>query len=141
MIVQIDRGTNIWKLDASLVTIRDSWIQTSLPNLVNKVCSDIGITDGTIQLGVSAKFRELLLYEKSTVQLSNHFAQRLDTSSHLDAQIFGTLLIQLPTVHKAGDIIVEQIGSSEKYHFSSDELGYYCAFYYDCNQVLEPLCS
>ncbi len=83
---------------------------------------------------MEAHFYKLLVYETG-----GHFKKHQDTEK--EPGMFGTLLLQLPAEHEGGELVVEHRHKTKRFLHSqdSDEVGYYTAFYADCDHTLRPV--
>lgn len=123
-----------WQVDACDITIADSWLNASLPKLVEVACEKLGCDMATHK--ISANLYKLLLYEEG-----GHFKRHKDTEKEVG--MFGTLLVQLPSQHTGGQLSVSHVNKTQKFNFERDsaDSAYYAAFYADCEHVLEPVTS
>ena len=123
-----------WQLPASMVTLGDEWNRKIIPELVSHACYDMGVDETA--LGVQANLYKLLLYEPG-----DHFISHTDTEK--EPGMFGSLVMQLPSEHTGGKLVVSHKGVTKD--FSSDEASdVYChftAFYADCVHAIEPVTS
>jgi hypothetical protein len=118
-----------WQIDGSLVTLNDKWTAEILPALVSDVCIKLGVKHEN----VDAKLYKLLCYEKG-----GHFKKHRDTEK--EPGMFGTLIVQLPSEHRGGDLVIEHIGRRVyKMDEASADVMRYVAFYADCEHSLEEV--
>lgn len=83
-----------YQLDPSSLEIKNPDWPSKLQELVDKVCIELGC-----QGKAEAKLYKLLLYKSG-----GHFKKHRDTEK--DEKMFATLILQLPSIHTGGDLIV-----------------------------------
>jgi 2OG-Fe(II) oxygenase superfamily len=99
--------------------------------------SETGMSDKRIEaLGVHANLYKLLLYEEG-----GHFLAHCDTEK-VDG-MFGTLVIQLPSLYTGGEFRFSHGGETKTFELSegSEDTFHYIAFYADCEHQLYPITS
>jgi 2OG-Fe(II) oxygenase superfamily len=136
--VQDDTVRKAWQMDASQVTLGggEAW-DKALQSIVDTACHDLGFSTQRIQqLGICATLYKLLLYETG-----GHFTPHQDTEK--EDGMFGTLVIQLPSLFTGGELSVWHNGESKKFDLADhcEEQFKHIAFYTDCAHQLHPLPS
>ena len=123
---------NLYELEPSQIQIKNSSWNQSLNKLVEKVATDLGCVGKVI-----AKLHKMLLYKQG-----GHFNKQRNIMKEKD--VFGTLIIQLPSNYTGGEVIVYDNNDSPfKYDFgqSNGKSGYsvhYAAHYSDLeHEILE----
>jgi 2OG-Fe(II) oxygenase superfamily len=128
-----------WQVDASMVTVGDGGIwENTLKEVVCQACLELGITTTGFHATrkVHANLYKLLLYE-----VGGHFTPHRDTEK--EDGMFGTLVIQLPSLFSGGDFTVEHGEESKtfKQSINSGNAIKYIAFYADCVHQIHPVTS
>jgi 2OG-Fe(II) oxygenase superfamily len=136
--VQDDTVRKAWQMDAAQVTLGggEAWNET-LQSIVDGACHDLGFSTRRIQqLGIHANLYKLLLYETG-----GHFTPHQDTEK--EDGMFGTLVIQLPSLFTGGELSVWHNGETKTFDLASqcDEQFKRIAFYTDCQHQLHPITS
>jgi len=83
-----------YQLEPSSIEIENPQWNTQLQILVDRVAKGLGCSGK-----VEAKLYKLLLYKPG-----GHFKKHRDTEK--DKNMFGTLILQLPSIHEGGDLVV-----------------------------------
>jgi hypothetical protein len=118
---------NTLQVDASKVSFEDD--DDFLEDFISEFLeADLGLPQNLAQ----AKFYKLLLYEPG-----GHFAKHRDTEK-IDG-MFGTLVIQLPSVFKGGKSIVSHNGETQTYVQDETKAFHYVAHYADCEHEITPV--
>ena len=91
-----------YQLDPSEIEIKNETWNENLDKLVEKVAKDLGCSGK-----VKANLYKMLLYEKG-----GHFKKHRDTEK--EKGMFGTLIIQLPSIYTGGELTVYGYGESKK---------------------------
>jgi predicted 2-oxoglutarate/Fe(II)-dependent dioxygenase YbiX len=128
-----------WQVDASMVTVGDGVIwENMLKEVVRQACLELGITTtgANTTRKVHANLYKLLLYEEG-----GHFTPHRDAEK--EDGMFGTLVIQLPSMFSGGDFTVQRGEESKtfKQSINSGNAIKYIAFYADCVHQLHPVTS
>jgi len=120
-----------WRIDSSLVQINQDWLRMSLPKLLVKCCTKLGVDAGKIS--VQARLCEMQLHEEG-----GYFKKH---GTEKEPGMFGLLLIQLPAEHEGGQLTVEHDGQTKRFPFDKDSADQACytAFYSDCAHIAEPV--
>ena len=109
---------NSLQLDPQQFVIRNKEFENQVASLIEgKIKSNLGLKDATI----FGKVYKLLIYGPG-----GKFAEHRDTEKHQG--MFGTLIIQLPSVFTGGDLIVKHKNSSKVYKNSSPEKLSRCSY-------------
>ena len=109
---------NSLQLDPQQFVIGNKEFENQVACLIEgKIKSDLGLKDATI----FGKIYKLLIYGPG-----GKFAEHRDTEKHQG--MFGTLIIQLPSVFTGGDLIVKHKNSSKVYENSSPEKLSRCSY-------------
>ncbi|KAG4073583.1 hypothetical protein HA402_000807 [Bradysia odoriphaga] len=109
----------------------DNFIKVDLVNIVQKKLS--------LNCTVVASLHKLLLYQPGS------FLKRL-CDSEMDENMFGTLVVQLPSKFKGGQLVVRHEGRTKIFDFSSMAGStnntfstFFAAFYRDCEHEILPI--
>eukprot|EP01132_Coremiostelium_polycephalum_P003735 gene3735-4654_t len=123
---------NVWQFDTSEFTIQDSvqykkFIQDSL----EKVGFDLGIT-----VPIIPELCKLIIYEKGRPNVKT-----LDNNPSSDKDIFGKLIVNFPSHHKGGDIVLDYSGNKENLSLENNDtdfgfqwVAYYIEYKYKFSQ-------
>ncbi|KAL9653586.1 hypothetical protein ABK040_000505 [Willaertia magna] len=129
-----DNVRNTWQLSPSQFRISNKKWDQMIDNLINdELKPGLGINE---HVEVKCSLYKLLLYEEG-----GHFEFHRDTEK--EDKMFATLVIQLPSVYKGGNIIVKH-GSSEQIYDLSEESAYtpcFFSFYCDCKHKVDVVTS
>lgn len=129
-----DKVRNSWQLSPSQFRISNKNWNVMLNELMNgELKRGLGINEN---VKIKCSLYKLLLYEEG-----GHFEFHRDTEK--EDQMFATLVIQLPSVYKGGNIIVKH-GSNEEVYDLSNESSYtpfYFSFYCDCKHKVDVVTS
>jgi hypothetical protein len=108
-----------YQLEPAMIEIKNPKWQAQLNVLVRRVATELGCYGS-----VEAKLYKLLIYKQG-----GHFLKHRDTEK--EKSMFATLVIQLPSVHEGGELVVyENNGKSKKFDFGhSTGLAPYAAHY------------
>ena len=109
---------NSLQLDPQQFVIKNKEFENQVASLIEgKIKSNLGLKDTTI----FGRIYKLLIYGPG-----GKFAEHRDTEKH--QEMFGTLIIQLPSVFTGGDLIVKHKNSSKVYKNSSPEKLSRCSY-------------
>lgn len=124
-----------WQIDPNKVTLSgEAWDET-VADIVKEACYKLGISNENVRkLGIEAHLYKVLLYEEG-----GHFKPHKDTVK--EEGMFGTLVLQLPSVFKGSDSHVVHQGQKLCFELSKDsEASFrYMAFYADCTHEILPV--
>ncbi|KAF4483603.1 2OG-Fe(II) oxygenase superfamily [Fusarium agapanthi] len=119
---------NTWELDPSQFTI--GWLRW--PALLRQMCQMVAEKMG-INTPIHAELYKMLLYEKGAM-----FKAHTDTEKI--PGMFGTLVVNLPSPHTGGDVVLKHCGEKVKYSSSKQEAS--CAAWYsDVHHEVLPVTS
>ncbi|KAF5556307.1 hypothetical protein FPHYL_7993 [Fusarium phyllophilum] len=117
-----------WELDPEQFTIGGEEWSNYLQELCELVAQKMGI-----KTPVHAKLYKMLLYEKGAM-----FKAHTDTEKIPD--MFGTLVVSLPSKHKGGEVVLEHCGEEIVYESSKSQAS--CAAWYsDVHHEVLPVKS
>ena len=120
-----------WEIDADQIKINNpQWIRL-LNKVLTKVKEELGLGDAA----VTASLYKLLVYEKG-----DFFLPHKDTEK--EKGMFGTMVVELPSEHSGGALIVRYEGEEVIADFSAADHQFninYTAFYADCEHEVKPL--
>lgn len=123
-----------WQIDAKRVRFLDNhsheWY-LKLHEITRTCVEKLGLSDNQ-KCNVVPHLYKMLLYEKG-----GHFSKHRDTEK--EPGMFGTMVIQLPSRHNGGGLVVHQInGETTKHDWSarSDDGFFATAFFADCEHEL-----
>jgi hypothetical protein len=119
-----------WEIDSNKFNITNPAWEELLDKITEKIKADLGLEKYQIE----ANRYKLLLYEEG-----DFFLPHKDTEKEKD--MFGSLIIGLPSKHKGGELIIEFGNEKEIANFENDFCVNYAAFYADCDHEIKPLIS
>ena len=125
---------NSYQLDPSQFEIKNNLFSTQLDRIIQKkIKSDLGLEGANI----CGKIYKLLIYETG-----GKFDEHKDTEK--EDNMFGTLIVQLPSVFTGGDLVVKHLQSSKTFENSSQGSSTHCKFvahYASCPHQLNEVTS
>ena len=122
-----------YEIDNSKLNFNGSRWTAFLNKIIVKIKPDLGLEDYTI----SAHLYKMLIYEKGDFFLPHKDSEK-------EKGMFGTLVINLPSKHTGGELVVSFEGVKEVVAFAESAENYkisYAAFYADCDHEIKPLTS
>lgn len=122
-------------MDASEIEFKNPEWDIQLQFLVDKIGKDLGC----VGKNVEAKLYKLLFYKTG-----GHFLKHKDTEK--ESNMFGTLIIQLPSIYEGGELIVYNRKSKTVFDFgikngNSQYLTHYAAHYADLKHEILTVTS
>ena len=121
---------NVWQISAEDFELTNPEWEKSLQESINQMGKDLGLH------GCKIAFEpyKLLVYAKGSF-----FTVHRDTEK--TANMFATLVINLPSEHEGGELIVIHGGQSKSYSFADGDNFHpgFVAFYADCYHEVKPI--
>ena len=119
-----------WQLSPKYFSLQNVHWRLAIYQACNQIAQDLGLKDALIK----ADLYKLLVYSKGCF-----FTPHRDTEKV--PNMMGTLVVNLPSAHKGGSIILSHNHISEEYSFADLGLyqSYYVAFYADCYHEVKPI--
>jgi hypothetical protein len=134
---KVSRGGS-WRVDSSKVTLGGGEVWNEfLDDLLEGISRDLGISSKRMEdLGVKATFAELQIHEGGGAITSQW-------STGTNDDVFGSLIIQLPSLFTGGTLAISHNGETKTLELSEDCLDHfkYMAFYSDCEYDITPVTS
>jgi predicted 2-oxoglutarate/Fe(II)-dependent dioxygenase YbiX len=121
-----------WQIAAEDFELTNPQWAEALQEAIEQIGKQLGLGDAKIE----AEQYKLLIYEKG-----GFFAAHRDTEK--TPNMFGTLVVNLPSEHEGGELIVSHGGQSYTYSFADSD-GFHpalVAFYADCYHEVKPVTS
>ncbi|KAG6001850.1 hypothetical protein E4U21_003778 [Claviceps maximensis] len=119
---------NTWELDAEQFTLRNpAW-----PAFLRRVCARVALDLG-INAPITAQIYKMLIYEKGAM-----FKAHTDTEKI--PNMFGTLIICLPSAHQGGEVVVKHCGQKKIFKTSEASQSFAC-WYSDVSHEVLPVTS
>ncbi|KAL2676739.1 hypothetical protein Neosp_010504 [[Neocosmospora] mangrovei] len=119
---------NTWELDPSQFELRDPTWTAQVQILCKQVAKTLGINGN-----IKAELYKMLIYEKGAM-----FKAHTDTEKIPD--MFGTLVVCLPSTHQGGDVVLRHNGQAHVFRSSAHAQS--CAFWYsDVSHEVLPVTS
>ena len=133
-----DTGRNRYQLDPSQFEIKNETFTNQITLLIqSEIKSGLGLAGDTIY----GKIYKLLIFEKgSKSEEQNDNNIEMENNDNL----FGTLIVQLPSVFTGGDLVVNHLKSSKVFDNSSSGSSTHCKFvahYASCPHELKVVTS
>ena len=121
-----------WQISADRVELANPQWNEALRAAVDQIGHALGLSD--CQIGF--ELYKLLIYETGSF-----FAAHRDTEKI--PNMFATLVVNLPSAHAGGELIVSHAGQSQSYSFADSSLfePSFVAFYADCRHEVKPITS
>ncbi len=122
----------VWQLEPKQLTLANPGWNALISDLVAKVKDEFGIPGRVV-----GRLYKLLIYDKGSF-----FVPHRDTEK--EAGMFGTLVVNLPSKHEGGRLVVSHGGESTAIQFGEKSRKFqieYAAFYADCQHEVEPVIS
>ncbi|VAX37320.1 hypothetical protein MNBD_UNCLBAC01-57 [hydrothermal vent metagenome] len=120
-----------WQLDSGKFSIHNPEWNIAIEGVIKNIQIQLGLEKNK----VSAELYKLLVYEKGDFFVPHRDTEKLDN-------MFGTLVIVLPSEHKGGQLIVRHDGQEKKFDFGHKEnkyLTHYVSFFADCKHQVTPV--
>ena len=121
-----------FQFNAETVTILPAFLKNRLPLIITEACAGLGVS-----VNVEARFRALMLCSKDS-----QYEKVKNTAR--DGRMFGSLLIQLPSMYEGGTLFVEHDGDSKTINFSGARSGddcYFTSFFCGCEISMKKITS
>lgn len=124
---------NSWEIGPSQVRIGEVRWKPILTNCLRVLRADLGLPD---ECELEALFDKLLVYEKGQFFKPHQDSEKSD-------QMFGSLVVILPSEYTGGSVTVEQRGEKKVFRRLECQAKDLCllAFYADCNHAVSPIKS
>ena len=122
----------VWQIDASRFSLKSPLWEALLARIVGEVMARLGLKHKA-----TPELYKLLIYEAGSF-----FIPHRDTEK--EKGMFATLVINLPSRHEGGALIIRHEGEEYTYDFSKKSSLYelaYAAFYADCKHEVQPVQS
>ena len=120
-----------WEINDSQLIFEGTGWSDMMQGILKGVKKDLGIKD----YDVGAQLYKLLIYEKGDFFLTHKDSEK-------EANMFGTLIVALPSNHTGVELLVRFEGEEKAIDFSTDSSQgkiAYAAFYADCDHEVKPL--
>jgi hypothetical protein len=123
----------VWELDPDFFSLENPKWETTLDSVLRDVECRLGLPKQSL----AASLYKLLVYEKGSFFLPHRDGEKLD-------RMVATLVINLPSKHTGGELVVFHQGQQEVIAMPEAASGLeadYAAFYADCQHEVKPLLS
>ena len=130
-----DNVRKCWQFEPHSVQVDGPEWNETLNKILLDASYDLGLSNESVKkMGIKANLYKVLLYEEG-----GHFTPHTDTEK--DEGMFASLVIQLPSSFKGGDVRVSHQGKTMTLESSvgCNRLLKYSAFYSDCMHELLPV--
>lgn len=130
-IVDTDVRKN-WQIGAEEFELTNPQWHEAMQSAVDQIGQELGLSD--CKIGFEAY--KLLIYEEGSF-----FAAHRDTEKI--PNMFATMVVNLPSAHEGGELIISHAGQSQRYSFADSSLfaSDFVAFYADCYHEVKPVTS
>jgi 2OG-Fe(II) oxygenase superfamily len=132
-----DAIRSAWQFDPNKVKITGGQWEEQMKQLVLEATFQLGISNENVEaLGIVAPLYKVLLYEEG-----GHFKPHKDTEK--EPNMFGSLIVQLPSKFTGGDIVVQHLGETKTFESSKEceSTFRYTAFFTDCFHEIKTVTS
>lgn len=128
-IVDTDVRKN-WQIGAADFALTNPQWQEAMQSAVDQIGQELGLAD--CQIGFEPY--KLLIYEAGSF-----FAAHRDTEKI--PNMFATMVVNLPSAHQGGELIISHAGQHKSYAFADSSLfaASFVAFYADCYHEVKPV--
>ena len=119
-----------WQISAEDVELGNPQWNEALQTAVDQIGKALGLSDCQINFDLY----KLLVYEAGSF-----FASHRDTEKI--PNMFATFVVNLPSAHAGGELIIRHAGQSQTYSFADSNLyePSFAAFYADCRHEVKPI--
>lgn len=123
---------NVWQISPTAVELTNPQWDLVIANACKEVAKQLGLSDCKINF----ELYKVLVYAKGSF-----FQEHRDTEKIQN--MFATMVVNLPSTHEGGELIVKHGGESKLYSFAGKSKFYpeFAAFYADCYHEVKPLRS
>jgi len=120
-----------WQVNPDQVRIRGSGWARTLDAIVARAAEGLGVTGK-----VAAEFYKLLVYDEGSFFVSHRDSEKIPG-------MFATLIIELPSIHTGGELIIRHAGREVRIDSRPNEPSEaaFAAFYADCVHEVLPVTS
>lgn len=122
---------NVWQLSPDQFELTNPEWEASLQEAVTEL---MGKPLGLSGCKIKCEPYKLLIYEKGSFFKSHRDTEKIPN-------MFATLVVNLPSEHKGGELIVSHGDQSQHYSFADKDLlhPYFLTFYADCYHEVKPI--
>ena len=124
---------NVWQIASENFELSNPQWEKSLQKSIKQMGKQLGLHGCKIDF---APYK-LLIYEKGSFFTAHRDTEKIPN-------MFATLVINLPSQHEGGELIVSHGGQSQHYSFADDDDIFhptFVAFYADCSHEIKPITS
>ena len=119
------------QVSASNIKFKNPAYETHLQQLAKLAARDLGLVDYE---NAKAHLHKLLIYREG-----DHFLEHRDAVHRKG--MFGTLIVELPSVYTGGTLTVSHAGQSKEFMAHDEFQSTWVAFYGDCLHKIDPVTS
>jgi hypothetical protein len=123
---------NVWQISPETLEFTNPQWDLVIANACKDVAKQLGLSDCKINF----ELYKVLVYAKGSF-----FQEHRDTEKI--PNMFATMVVNLPSTHEGGELIVRHAGESNQYSFAGKSKFYpeFAAFYADCYHEVKPIHS
>ncbi len=123
---------NVWQISPEALEITNPQWDTVIANACKEIAKQLGLLDSQIDF----ELYKILVYTKGSF-----FQEHRDTEKI--PNMFATMVVNLPSMHEGGELIVKQGSETSCYSFAGKAKFYpeFAAFYADCYHEVKPIIS
>jgi predicted 2-oxoglutarate/Fe(II)-dependent dioxygenase YbiX len=123
---------NAWQIAAEDFELTNPQWEQDLQEAIDEIGKQLGLD------GCNIEFEQykLLIYEEGSFFTAHRDTEKIPN-------MFATLVVNLPSEHEGGDLIVSHGGQSQRYSFADKDNFHpnFIAFYADCYHEVKPITS
>jgi predicted 2-oxoglutarate/Fe(II)-dependent dioxygenase YbiX len=122
----------VWQISAENFTITNTEWLDALQKSIQEMARQLGLEGCKINF----EAYKLLVYEKDSFFVSHRDTEKIPN-------MFATLVINLPSIHEGGELIVSHGGKTQTYCFAENDGLHpdFVTFYADCYHEVKPVTS
>lgn len=127
----VDRSVrNVWQISAQNFALTNPQWAAALQKSIEQIGKTLGLYDSEITI----EPYKLLIYGKGSFFTTHRDTEKIPN-------MFATLVINLPSAHEGGELIISHGGQSQRYSFADADLfnPTFVAFYADCYHEVKPI--
>lgn len=130
-IVDTDIRKN-WQIGAAGFALTNPQWTEAMQNAVDQIGKELGLSD--CKIGFEPY--KLLIYEAGSFFTAHRDTEKIPN-------MFATMVVNLPSAHQGGELIISHAGQSKSYSFTDGSLfaSSFVAFYADCYHEVKPVTS
>ncbi|MEZ4865579.1 MAG: 2OG-Fe(II) oxygenase [Caldilineaceae bacterium] len=119
-----------WQIGAADFALTNPQWHEAMQTAVDQIGQELGLADCKI----SFETYKLLIYEEGSFFTAHRDTEKIPN-------MFATMVVNLPSEHEGGELIISHAGQSKRYSFADSSLfaSSFVAFYADCYHEVKPV--